>query len=128
MFDEMNLFAGRIIKWLRQHGENEVGESECRHITLHDEPWEEFSAELQAWGDGNERLFVGYYFRQNGDLVPDPNIVLDLHEGKVVGGLIDTQFASLRLRDAEPDDLHYVEQFLMLVWNRHLKGRKAVQQ
>ena len=127
MFEEITLGAARIVSWLRQHGDGENNEPECRHITLTDEPWEQFSAEYQDSGNGIKRLFVGYYFEQNGDLVPDPNIVLDLQDGKVVAGLIETRSINQSLHESEPDDLRYVEQFLELVWNRHLSNRQGVE-
>ncbi len=108
----------RIIDWLKAHGE---GTPDNKSLDVIDEPYERFAAEWQDWHDGAGKLFVGYYFEENGDLIPDPNMVVNLTSDKITSIMIETMVGLIPVES--PQDIHYVEGFLGRVYDRHLAPR-----
>lgn len=111
----------RITKWLREHGESHDHGSAFTY-EVKDEPWMEFSAELQDWSfskEGREILMIGYYFQQNGDLCPDPELTITIQDGEVEK-VSYVHWTGMK-HDATNDA--YVPEFADLVWKRHLQDR-----
>jgi len=128
MFERITLEAARIVSWLRQYGDSDGrgNDSLCRYVSLKDESGKILFAELHDWGNGRERLVVVYWVEQNGQQVPAPKITLELRDGKVVSGVIDTRLTSRRLGvDDGPDGVALTEKFLWWVWDRHLSNWKG---
>ena len=110
-----------ITEWLRKHGEA-YNDGTAFTLNVKEEPWMEFNAELQDWSHaqtGKEILLIGYYFEQNGDMCPDPELKIDLQDGKITRiGFINWIGGA---HDATNDS--YATDFLDLVWRRHFEGR-----
>ena len=112
----------RIIDWLHTYGKTN---EPSKHFTVTDEPWEQMSVEWQDWSfaaPGLAMLFVGYWYEANGDLVPDPNIVIDLEEGRIIRTAVVTMFGTHQCECAA--DLDFVKEFLHTVFERHLAPRQ----
>jgi len=114
--------VSRIVEWLRNHGEKHNG-GMAFTLNATDQPWMEFNAELQDWShlnDGRELLFLGYYFEQNGDVCPDPELRFEIRKGEVKHiEYINWVSGSL---DATADS--YATEFAELVWKRHFENRQ----
>ncbi len=81
--------------------------------TVEQEPYETLAIELQDWGFAApqlKQLFVGYFYEQNGDQVPDPNIRITI--GTEITAIVDTCMGT-----TGPDD-EYVNGFLREVISR----------
>jgi len=112
-----------IIEWLKENGNTEDGSAYT--YSIHEEPWMDFQAEWQDWSfdkPGSGILYLGYFYCQNGDLCPDPQLVVHLRENEVYRvdftNFIDVYF------DSTDDD--YSMGFAELVWQRHMMNRVPV--
>lgn len=111
----MNRTISQLVEWLRQHD---------HVLRANDEPYERFLAELQDLSrmlPGHARLSLGYWFEQDGDLVPDPHLVLELRSGQIIGGTIRNAMGSFPIET----DPHYVAEIIDLMWERHFLPRLA---
>jgi len=111
----------RITEWLRTHGEAH-DDGAAFTFDVKEEPWMEFSAELQDWSfstKGREILMIGYYFEQNGDVCPDPELTITIQDGEILN--VSYRHWSGRQHDATSDP--YTAALADLVWNRHLRDR-----
>lgn len=111
----------RITKWLREHGESHDHGAAFTY-EVQDEPWMEFSAELQDWSqtrDGLEILFFGYHFVQNGDICYDPQLKVELQDGVVH----HISYLNWMAGAHDATDDPYAVEFADLVWKRHLQDR-----
>jgi hypothetical protein len=109
----MNDVVKQIIKYLKTQPENSVDWT--------DGPYQRFAAEWQDWSfqnAGSSQLFCGYWYEQNGDMVPDPNIHIHLLHDTIKSVTLSTAFGS---QDATSDD--FPEAFVDLIWSRHFKKR-----
>ena len=90
---------------------------ETEYVKWHDEPYMAFMAEYQDWReiDGTEKLLVGYFFVENGDICFDPLLSFVIQNGEVkqiiYSSWIDTVF------DVTTDPWSYA--FVDTVWKRH---------
>jgi hypothetical protein len=90
-----------------------------------DEPYLRFAAEWQDWSfnmPGSATLFLGYWYEENGDLVPDPNLTVDLQGDEVNRITFQNRFG-LMTGDV---DRAYAKEFVRLIWSRHFSRRVAV--
>jgi len=108
--------AIKMITWLKEHGR---GDQASRVLNVPaDGAWMPFTGEWQDWSFADpeknaQRLFVGYWFEQNGDTVYDPLIIVDLTTDST-----SIMFQPSFGNPMDGDD-PYTVQFLELVWDRH---------
>lgn len=112
--------VSRIIEWLRNHGEKHDG-GMAFTLNAKDEPWMQFIAELYDWSENRESLVLGYYFEQDGDVCPDPELRFDIRDGYEITR-IDYFNWACGSHDATNDP--YATEFAELVWKRHFENRQ----
>jgi hypothetical protein len=100
-----------IVRFLESHG---------NYFAAQDEPYEQMHAELQDWSfqePGRMVLWVGYWFEENGDLVPDPNIIVELVGETVTRVQIETCLGRCQ------NDVDFAMDVLDVIWDRHFSKR-----
>jgi len=90
---------------------------EVGYLTRHDEPYMEVMVEYQDWrqSDGTEKLLVGYFFEENGDVCFDPLLSFVIRHGDVEK-VIYSSWMGITL-DVTKDSFAYA--FVDTVWQRH---------
>ena len=83
-----------IIDWLKENGDPE-NDGLAFAFTAKDEPFMEFNAEWSFQRPGAAILFLGYYFEQNDDLCPNPQLTIHLRDGEIESVILTNSFGTL---------------------------------
>jgi hypothetical protein len=102
----------QIIQYLQSHKQT--------FVQWNDEPFMKFAAEWQDWSfarKGFSVLALGYWYVHEDDLVPDPNLVLELQDGQIQEMRLSNPMGTFACDGA------FAADFIALVWGRHFVMR-----
>jgi hypothetical protein len=109
----------KIIEWLKANGKLESDDN--AYFRCHDEPYMQFSAEWQDWGE-HEILLLGYFSIENGDVCYDPQFAFRFgKDGSLTDCSFQNDLVGIRFRLTTPQDQKEAFDFADLVYHRHMK-------